>query len=79
MLRRMVVRVNSVVKRHYRMAGHGSCSRHLHFSCLKCGAVIHLSESGTRRLGRMLAAAGLEIDFAKTMINGLCKTCREVS
>lgn len=67
------------ITRRYRIAGHGSCSRHLHFSCLKCGSVIHLSESGTKRLGRMLAANGLKLDLAKTVINGLCKTCREGS
>ena len=65
--------------RRYRMAGHASCSRYLHFSCLKCGSVIHLSESGTRQLGRMLAASGLELDLAKTVINGLCRACREGS
>ena len=36
-----------------------------------------LSESGTRQLGRMLAANGLKLDLAKTTINGLCRGCRE--
>lgn len=63
--------------RRYRIAGHARCAGHLHFSCLKCGSVIHLSETETRRMERMLASDGLQLDLAKTTINGLCKGCRE--
>ena len=63
--------------RRYRIATLGACAGHLHFSCEKCGQVTHLSEAETNAMGKVLAANGLQLDLAKTVISGVCRICQK--
>ena len=62
--------------RRYRLACHHNCARHLHFSCERCGQISHLTESQTEEMCRLFAASGLQLDLAKTVVNGYCTKCR---
>ncbi len=57
--------------------GHGSCKQHMHAQCSKCGKIFHLNndlfKSAERR---MRAEYGIDIDYGKTVIIGLCDKCR---
>ena len=62
--------------RRYRLSGHGPCAHHLHFACVRCGRIAHLSEAQTKKVSRLLHAEGLSLDLAKTLMQGTCPACR---
>ena len=54
------------------------CASHLHLRCTACGRVIHLSQTDSDRLGRLLSVRyRFALDGSKTMLTGLCNQCTQ--
>ena len=53
----------------------GSCHHHLHASCMRCGALVHMDEDSSRRMERLLEGQGLSI-AEDAVIPCICSECR---
>lgn len=57
---------------------HGACHSHIHAECEKCGRIFHLDNSiFADAEKRMKSEYGIDIDYGKTVIIGLCENCRK--
>lgn len=57
---------------------HGACHSHIHAECEKCGRIFHLDNSiFDDAEKRMKSEYGIDIDYGKTVIIGLCEKCRK--
>ena len=57
---------------------HGACHSHIHAECEKCGKIFHLDNSiFDDAEKRMKSEYGIDIDYGKTVIIGLCENCRK--
>jgi Fur family ferric uptake transcriptional regulator len=74
------------VRRFAREGGRGSlyqyfdgqeCAGHLHLKCTKCGQIFHLDdEAAAIVLAAALEKNDFSVDESKTVLYGLCKSCR---
>lgn len=64
----------------YEYAPHSAeCSRHFHLKCMQCDKLYHVTcEHLTGLDGHILEHHGFAIDHSKTVLYGICKTCRGV-
>lgn len=73
-------RISDPATRHctYQALGCGGCARHLHLRCTECGKVLHLDRamSDFFRAG-VRSGCGFELEPEKTMLFGLCASCRK--
>lgn len=57
---------------------HGACHSHIHAECKRCGRIFHLDNSiFADAEKRMKSEYGIDIDYGKTVIIGLCENCRK--
>jgi Fur family ferric uptake transcriptional regulator len=57
---------------------HDACHSHIHAECEKCGRIFHLDNSiFADAEERMKSEYGIDIDYGKTVIIGLCENCRK--
>lgn len=57
---------------------HGACHSHIHAECEKCGRIFHLDNGiFADAEKRMKSEYGIDIDYGKTVIIGLCENCRK--
>ncbi len=57
---------------------HGACHSHIHAECERCGKIFHLDNSiFADAEKRMKSEYGIDIDYGKTVIIGLCDNCRK--
>ncbi len=63
----------------YRYSGeHRECREHLHLQCGICGKIFHIEENFADEFAkRLLKDYEVELDIAKTMLEGNCKACRK--
>lgn len=55
----------------------GECRRHFHFKCLQCSKLYHVECEQLSALdSHMLEHHGFVIDHSKTVLYGICETCR---
>ena len=53
------------------------CAGHLHLKCTKCGQIFHLDDEAAELvLAAALAKNDFRVDESKTVLYGLCKSCR---
>lgn len=52
----------------------GGCQHHLHGSCVRCGALIHLDEETSSRISEILEEKGLSLE-CDCLIPCLCPAC----
>ncbi|MCR5399093.1 MAG: transcriptional repressor [Lachnospiraceae bacterium] len=58
---------------------HGSCHDHMHAQCSECGRIFHLDNSVLDDAAKRIKAEyGLEINYGKTVIIGVCDECKEL-
>ena len=63
----------------YRYLGAGECREHLHLSCSRCGAVLHMDHPATDTLiDSVMRDSGFAVDSAATVLYGVCGRCRKV-
>ena len=55
----------------------GRCHHHLHASCMRCGALVHMDEDSSRRMERLLEGQGLSI-AEDAVIPCICSECRRI-
>ncbi|MCR4745121.1 MAG: transcriptional repressor [Lachnospiraceae bacterium] len=56
---------------------HAECHSHIHAECEKCGKIFHLdNDIFSEAEKRMISEHGIDIDYGKTVIIGLCDKCR---
>jgi Fur family ferric uptake transcriptional regulator len=62
----------------YQYSGeHGSCHEHMHAQCMECGRIFHLENDVIKSAAKKIKEEyGLEVDYGKTVINGICDDCR---
>jgi|SRR5574344_985788 len=54
------------------------CMHHLHIQCSNCSKIIHLDSKEADDFVKSIAKKnGIEIDFSKTILYGLCDDCRK--
>lgn len=54
------------------------CSNHFHLKCTRCNKLIHVSCEYIERLEEHIAEHhGFTVDNTRTVLYGVCKTCRE--
>ena len=53
----------------------GRCHHHLHASCMRCGALVHMDEDSSLRMVRLLEGQGLSI-AEDAVIPCICSECR---
>ncbi len=57
---------------------HSACHSHIHAECERCGRIFHLDNSiFADAEKRMKSEYGIDIDYGKTVIIGLCENCRK--
>jgi len=57
---------------------HEHCDEHMHAQCNVCGKIFHLDRPFVNTFGKkLLSEYGLSMDFAKTVIFGICEECRK--
>ncbi len=57
---------------------HGSCHEHMHAQCAECGKIFHLEDHILdEAMEKMEAEYGIEVDYGKTVLVGLCRKCRK--
>lgn len=62
----------------YKLNPVAQCSGHLHLVCSCCGEVIHLSESDSDKLERVLKKSyGFSVNDNATVISGVCESCSQ--
>jgi Fur family ferric uptake transcriptional regulator len=55
-----------------------ACQEHFHLKCIRCGQLYHVNCEHLSELGiHLLEHHGFQIDHTKTVLYGLCKSCRE--
>ena len=58
--------------------GHGSCKEHSHAQCSECGKLFHIdNEVFADAAKKMREQYGINMDFQKTLIIGICNECKE--
>lgn len=58
--------------------GHGSCKEHSHAQCSECGKLFHIeNEVFAEAAKKMREQYGINMDFQKTLIIGICTECKE--
>ena len=63
----------------YQYHAQGGCSGHLHLKCEKCGALQHLDcGMSDELLAHIEKEHGFKIDNGKTVLFGLCASCRSL-
>lgn len=56
------------------------CQTHFHLMCTRCGAVAHMDCAAAGDMtSHLMRDHGFSVDFAATVIYGLCKNCRAAS
>lgn len=56
---------------------HGSCHDHMHAQCSDCGKIFHLDNAILDDAAhRMQEEYGIDIDYGKTVIIGVCSDCK---
>ena len=56
----------------------GSCLDHMHAQCTGCGKIFHLDNAVLGNASdKIRSEYGLDIDFGKTVIIGVCDKCRK--
>ncbi|MBR1471439.1 MAG: transcriptional repressor [Lachnospiraceae bacterium] len=59
---------------------HGSCHDHMHAQCSECGKIFHLDNAILDDTAKkMKKEYGLEIDYGKTVIIGVCEECKQLN
>ncbi len=59
---------------------HEDCHTHIHAQCEKCGRIFHLRNNLFENAAKeMQEEFGIDIDYGKTVLIGLCDTCKEHS
>jgi len=54
------------------------CMHHLHIQCSNCSKIIHLDSKEADEFVKSIAKKnGIEIDFSKTILYGLCNDCKK--
>ena len=57
---------------------HEACHQHIHAQCSNCGKIFHLKNSIFKAAEKkLLSEYGIDIDYGKTVLIGLCKDCRK--
>ena len=57
---------------------HGSCHDHTHAQCSGCGKVFHLDNTILEDAAeKMRSEYGINIDYGKTLIIGVCNDCKK--
>ena len=60
----------------YRLNPIAHCEGHLHLICSHCGGVIHLSETDSDKLEKVLKKSyGFSVNDNTTVISGICESC----
>ena len=55
-----------------------ACKRHFHLKCMECGKLYHVTCEHLDGIeAHMLEHHGFQIDQSKTVLYGICKTCRD--
>ncbi|MCR5546129.1 MAG: transcriptional repressor [Lachnospiraceae bacterium] len=58
--------------------GHEACHTHMHAQCEECGKIFHLKNDVFKSASKKLQSEyGLEIDYGKTVIMGICDDCKK--
>lgn len=65
--------------RYYQPVGEdGSCTRHFHLKCLRCGVLQHLSCDQTEiLLLHLLDRHRFSVDCGRSILYGVCQTCQD--
>ncbi len=62
---------------YYRFSGSAECQSHIHLRCTECGKTYHVDVPTTEFVADKIAsAAGFEVDRSRTVINGVCRDCK---
>ncbi|MBR6801064.1 MAG: transcriptional repressor [Eubacteriaceae bacterium] len=62
----------------YQYTAHENCKDVLHFSCTLCGRTTHLDKVlADILMSHSMDSFGFEVDMTKTVIYGVCKSCRK--
>ncbi|MCR4901615.1 MAG: transcriptional repressor [Butyrivibrio sp.] len=57
---------------------HSECHSHIHAECTKCGRIFHMdNDIFAEAESRMKSMYGIDIDYGKTVIIGLCDKCKK--
>ena len=57
---------------------HGSCHEHTHAQCSGCGKIFHMDNDVLKSAAKkMRSEYGIDIDYGKTVIIGVCNECKE--
>ncbi len=58
---------------------HAACHEHIHAECSSCGKIFHMkNEIFKTAEKKMKSEYGIDIDYGKTVITGLCDDCRKM-
>ena len=56
---------------------HGSCHEHTHAQCSECGKIFHMENDVLEEAAeKMRSEYGIDIDYGKTVIIGVCNDCK---
>lgn len=64
-------------KFYYQYVSAEACRDHLHLKCEGCGRLYHMDDETSERVLRdVLSSSGFSVDEAKTVLSGICSSCR---
>lgn len=61
----------------YQYLGDSDCAAHLHLKCDICGNILHMDNSLTVKIARIVKqSSNFQLDSSKTFLFGSCTTCK---